>query len=230
MNSRSADMTTRTGETRPLSRIESRIPLAVDAYINYRNNYFVDARRFQAIGSGLGRDLAFSDGRLTRYGAWVARWTHWSLSVNQWTTNNGCDMPWARSPIEREYQRGMVDFIDDVHNRVSSVSSAISFRRWRPEVLDQVYFLNRWAQWVDDLSFERRMRNREFLYQSTFAGWHCKEVFAIPVDRRQDYYHPVTAAWRSTIELPAVYPTMSPWVYQYFSCYARRASRGVEES
>lgn len=93
----------------------------------------------------------------------------------------------------------MVDFIDDVHISVLTVSSAVYYRHWHPEVLDQVYFLDRWAQWVDDLSFERRMRNREFVYQSTFAGWHCKEIFAIPIDRRQDYYHPVTDVWHATV-------------------------------
>lgn len=67
------------------------------------------------------------------------------------------------------------------------------------------------------------------LYQSTLAGWHCKEIFAILIYSCQDYYHPVTDAWRETVELLAVYDIMSPWVNQYFSCYARRASRGVEE-
>lgn len=89
MSNKAVDVSEKTGEGRVLTRIEMRIKIVVDDYINYRNNYFVDTRRFQAIESGHGRDLTFSDGNMTRYGGCVARWTHWSLIVSKWTTNNG---------------------------------------------------------------------------------------------------------------------------------------------
>lgn len=66
-----------------------------------------------------------------------------------------------------------------------------------------------WNGWIDDMSFERRMRNRETRSLSTYAGWNCKEIFAIDVEQRVDYYQPVSELWYASVELPLIYPTPS---------------------
>lgn len=47
--------------------------------------------------------------------------------------------------VEREYKREIEDFIDDVHKRISTVSSAFAYRRWRSGVLEKLYFLDCWG-------------------------------------------------------------------------------------
>lgn len=66
------------------------------------------------------------------------------------------------------------------------------------------------------------MRNRKVRHYYTFIGWHCKEVFGIPIESRNKYYQPTSELWSASVELLSVYPTPSPWLYQYFWTYKNR--------
>lgn len=139
------------GPDRPQQTIEAKLPMMVSDYINCANHDLVDSLRFRAMLVGEGDDLEFDNGDLTRYGGWVARWQHWLTAVLRRTTSGTCNMPWARSEIEAEYQREMVQLVDDAYYRSRTVGGAVAYKGWRKDNLEELYFMNRWDQWIDGL-------------------------------------------------------------------------------
>ena len=69
------------GPARARHPIEDEMP-RLQAYMDHQDLYFLDARRFSVIPAGEAEDLVCLDSDAPcRYGAWVARWKHWSLRV-----------------------------------------------------------------------------------------------------------------------------------------------------
>ena len=111
------------------------------------------------VAVGEGNALKKAGGRRdTRYDAWVTRWKHWSLQVQRWKTVVVCDLPYARSVEESEYQQKTAECLDQYARDRISILTGVNCGGFRPNDLEQVYLLDRWENWVSDLSLERWLR------------------------------------------------------------------------
>ena len=125
-----------TDPTRELSRNENRIPFSVDDYLAEDERYFCDSKRLCAVAVGEGNALKKAVGRRdTRYGAWVTRWKHWSLKVQRWKTVGVCDLPYARSAEESEYQRKNAERLDQYARDGIRISTGVNCGVFRPNNL-----------------------------------------------------------------------------------------------
>lgn len=95
------------------------------------------------MGQGNALKVGGAGSRDTRYGAWVARWKHWSLKIGGWRTVGSCDMANARSSIECTYQRTTAEYLDMVGSGEKKPSQ-LGDGGFRPTRLDRVYFLDEW--------------------------------------------------------------------------------------
>ena len=69
--------------------------------------------------------------------------------------------------------------IDEIYYRGREVPSAEAHNGWRPTKFYDVYVFRSWKDWIRDLSAERRLRKKAYPSDSTFGGWHNKEIYAM---------------------------------------------------
>ena len=208
-----------TGERRAIKDIEHQIPLTVDDYIQGRRGLdFFDAERFRVFRVGVGWDLLVGTrdaNYSSQYGAWVVRWEHWGPLVKRWLTVGHCDMTWARSETEREWQHASANFMEALVRGQVSVTSAASHDGHIPDDISQLTYAASWVGWIRDLSFECRICLNRRTDESVHAGWHNQEYHRMRRVDRFDWFCPVSDNWRQNVEIAPVYPSPTSLGYVY---------------
>ena len=219
------------GNRQKRNRVDVEPYCGVNTYIAGAEGYkFFDSYRFKAINEAAADVHRFSNGSLTRLGAWVARWNHWGPNPNNLPTHGICDLAWARTEQELEYHNAMRTVMDDAWKGRTRCVRPLDYRGWRPAAIDNLDWLLNWENWVSDISMERRIRNRGRSDGDYFIGWHNLEFFSVPVAERPRSYQAVPDWWRRTVEVSPLYPVPTPYIYHYFTTYTMHAQAVANKS
>lgn len=196
------------------------------AYLAQSESY-IDARRFAQVREGR-EGLEHEDGiGLTRLGAWVTRWKHWSRQPLRWSLSPPSDMERARTESEVSYHQQMVEFVNQIEaGRLSfflptEVNTPVLF-----QCIDMAYWYEEWIGWSRDMSDECPLRNHPRREESIFTDWHNKKVFQVAISRCHEVCQLVSHLWYKGVELLPVYPVPSSLLYMYFT-NLKIPSRGV---